>query len=175
MGITNQIQGALNQVQGQGSGNGPGSQVTLTRSQFFDSNQSNLKAGKDNLLGAYTVGAKREMEAGQGDNSLEAMEQGRPFMDFQNTGGSAVDGMVKIRHEDPYGNNGSLIFEERTEEFRQSDKQQRIVLPRASTNGFPKVSEDSRIGIYLDPDSDDVTVSASKSKIRLPVTRYSVA
>jgi len=174
MALLNAVQNSVQALSG-GNQRSSGNQVTLTRAQFFDSNQDNLKSGKFNLLGAYTVGAKREMEVGNGTNALESMEQGRPFMDFQNTNSNPVDGMVRIRHEDPYGNNGRTILEERTEEFRESDKQQRIVLPRASSQGHPRVSEDSRIGIYLDPDTDNATVSASNSKIRLPTTRYSAA
>jgi len=173
MGLTDQLMNAVNQ-DSSGSNLGAGNPVTLTQDQFYTSDQSNLDSGKYNLLGAFEVGAKRQAEVGQGNRSLEGIEQGRPFIDFQDGTPEPVDGDVRVRHEDPYGNNGRTIIEERTEEFRTEDKNQRIVLPRASTQGFPMVTEDSRIAIYLNPDVDGATVNASNSKVRLPITRYNV-
>jgi len=174
MAILDQVMNAVNGDQGNTNPNAVGNPVTLTREEFFTNDQTALDAGKYNLLGAFEVGAKRQAEYGQGTRQLEGIEQGRPFIDFQDTTPSNVDGDVRLRHEDPYGNNGVTILEERSEEFRQSDKNQRIVLPRASSQGFPRVSEDSRLALYFDPDTDGVTVSASETTVRLPITRYQV-
>jgi len=147
-----------------------GFEKTLDTSDFFTSDVS-VSSGKYNLLGYYTVGAQQLVELGQGTNKLEPMEQGRPFVKLQNSSPSVLDGFIKLTHESAQGTETQKIIEERTEAFNESTKSERIVMPRASTRGFSKVKEDSKIGFYFKPDSDG-TVSQSDCTVRIPATVY---
>lgn len=177
MAIQDMMSGLTGGALGGNSGGGKGGyeEITLPTAEFIESDQTSLSAGKFNQLGFHRVGANREEEVGQNTSKYEAMEQGRPYIDLQNGTPSAVDGVIRIRHEDPYGDDGTTIKQERTEEFRQSTKSERIVLPRATSQGHKPVSEEARISIYFKPDNDGVTVSASNSIIRLPISRRKVA
>lgn len=146
------------------------SKTTLNESNLMSGDVS-IKSGKYILLGEYQIGAQQYGEAGQGDSSLDPMEQGRPYFKIQNSSPSVLKGWIKVTHESAQGGTVVKVAELRSEELNNSTKSERIVLPKSTSKGKPPVQEDSYIRIYMKADSDD-TVSQSDTTLRMPVTLY---
>lgn len=170
----------LNQVAGNlfgGGGNGgvqgrSAFSRTLRLADFTGSDVTAPDSSKYTKIGDYTVGAQQVAEYGQGDSSLDPKEQGLVNINLRDSNDSAIDGFVKLTHESAQGTRTVVVMEERTEELRQSTRTERVVLPRASSQGHPRVREDSKLSLYFQPDSDSTTVDTTHSVVRLPATLY---
>jgi len=147
---------------------------TLKESHFMDATVS-ISGGKYELLGYWTVGAKQFAEVGQGDPTLDPMEQGRPEIVIKDDASTPVEltGSVRITHESAQGTQEYKVIEDDLDAFGVSQRNQRLVLSRASVDGYPRVGEDSKIGIWFNADTTGSgTVSRANSTVRLPVTIY---
>ena len=145
---------------------------TLKESDFMDATVD-ISGSKFELLGYFRVGAKQFAEVGQGDPTLDPAEQGRPQIVISDDTGTDLDGVVRLTHESAQGTQEFKIIEDTVDAFEASNRSDRLVLSRASVNGYPRVGEDSTIGLFFNAETTGSgVVSRSNSKVRLPVTIY---
>jgi hypothetical protein len=144
----------------------------LKTADFFKADK-NCEAGQYTLLGYYTVGAQQLACVGQGAKATNPMQQGRPYIKVMSNDVTPIEvvGWIKITHESAQGTNTQKILEERTEEFNQSTRSERLCLPCQTEVGFLPVKQDSKIGIYFKPDgTDEIGFDTGETDIRLPIT-----
>jgi len=152
--------------------NGQEYERILKETDFFTGTTNTLSSGKYHQLGVYSIPPQLEAELGQGDQSLDPMEQGRPYFEVQNGSAAVQPGFLKLTHENSTGNDKNTVVERRSEEFNQSTRSERIVMPKATTkSGISKQGEDDAFGLYFKPDSD-TNVDASNSTGQIPATFY---
>lgn len=145
---------------------------TLNEESFMDATVS-ISGGKFELLGYYTVGAKQFAEVGQGDPTLDPAEQGRPRIELVDDGSTTLTGEIRLTHESAQGTQEYKIVQDDVDAFNVSNRNQRLVLSRASVDGYPRVGEDSKIGLWFRGDNvGSGTISRANSTVRLPVTIY---
>ena len=147
---------------------------TLRIADFFTSDQASLSNAKYNLMGTYTVDAQQEATLGWGSPNVEAAQQGRIFIDLENTSSADQDGTIRLTHSNAQGTSEFVVLEARTEDLSlgATDPRQRLPLPRADLLGFPKVGEDSKINMYFKPDTDAITVGNDESEALIPITLF---
>lgn len=171
------IQNALGMGGGNGSSDGPtyrgkkGYRRTLQQDDFFTSNVS-YTTGTWEEAGAFTVGAKQFAEVGQGSSNLDPQEQGRVRVHLEDTADTTLNGSVRITHRNATSTQEFKIVEENLGEIDQSTRSERVVAPRASTQGFPRVSEDSDIVLKFNATNGNGTLETTDSIVRLPITIY---
>jgi len=123
------------------------------------------------LIGEYQVGARQEVEFGQGTNRLHPMEQGRPYMDLQDGNSSAISGTVRFLHVSAQDGRTIKIRDIDTETLRESTKSERDVFERSRSRGKEAAARDSFLRIKLNADdTGNGTLSKSKSTYKVPVT-----
>ena len=144
----------------------------LKTSDFFTADKS-CASGQYTLLGYYTVGAQQLACVGQGAKGVNPMQQGRPYIIMYTNDATPVqkEGWIKVTHESAQGTNTAKILEERTEEFTQSTRSERLCLPCQTEVGFLPVKQDSKIGLYFKPDATcTIGFDTGETDIRLPIT-----
>jgi len=145
---------------------------TLRTSDFF-SGQVNISTGKFEELGKFIVGAKQFAEVGFGDPTLDPQEQGRPQIDLQDGSSNVIEGTIRVTHESAQGTQEFKILEKPLDTLREGTRSERLVQPRASTAGYPRVGEDSKIGLFVNAtNNQNGNVDDANSTVRLPVTIY---
>ena len=111
---------------------------TLKEKHFLDATVD-ISGGKFELLGYWTVGAKQYAEVGQGDPTLDPAEQGRPFIEIVDDGSTTLEGSVRVTHESAQGTQEYKVIDDDVDAFGVSNRNQRLVLSRASVDGYPRV------------------------------------
>lgn len=145
---------------------------TLREQDFLDATVD-ISGGKFELLGYFTVGAKQFAEIGQGDPTLDPAEQGRPQIEIVDDASTTLSGVVRLTHESAQGTQEYKVIQDDMSAFNISNRNQRLVLSRASVDGYPRVGEDSKIGLWFNADTTGSgTVSRSNSTVRIPSTIY---
>lgn len=146
---------------------------TLKETDLFNGSTVDVSGDKFELLGYFTVGAKQFAEVGQGDPTLDPAEQGRPRIEIQDDTSTTLEGSIRLTHESAQGTQEFKIVEDTVDAFDAANRSDRLVLSRASVDGYPRVGEDSKIGLYFNASTTGSgVVSRSNSTVRLPVTIY---
>jgi hypothetical protein len=127
-------------------------------------------------IGEVQVGADQKIEFGQGNRSLDPMEQGRPYHDYQDSNGDPVNGEVRMLHVSAQEGTVLKIEDYSTEQLREATKSEREVQPRASKPAQPNrgkraAGQDDYLRIKINAEvSSSTTLSKSNSTISQPVT-----
>jgi len=145
---------------------------TLTVANFFTADQTSLSTSQFNTLGTYTVSTQTAVSIGFGDPNVgSGGNQGKLFIDLENTSSTDNDGLVRIVISNAQGTKKFVVLEERTERLSigATAPSERFPLPEQMQ--FPLVGEDSIIEVQFKPDSDTV-VGNDESQLELPITLY---
>lgn len=127
-------------------------------------------------VGEVQVGADQKIEFGQGNRSLDPMEQGRPYHDYKDDADANVEGEVRMLHVSAQEGRILKIADYGTEDLREPTKSEREVQPRASKpaqpkRGKPAAGQDDFLRILLNADvSSTTTLSKANTTISQPVT-----
>jgi len=129
-------------------------------------------------IGEVQVGADQKIEFGQGNRSLDPMEQGRPYHDYKDDQSTPanIEGEVRLLHVSAQEGRILKIEDYGTEDLREATKSEREVMPRASkpaqpNRGKPAAGQDDFLRILLNADvSSTTTLSKANSTISQPVT-----
>jgi len=140
---------------------------TLTKEHFGLVSDVQVFAGKFNEIGRYRVPAQQKVY--WGSRSLSRVDEiGEPIqIVLKDTNGNEVTGWLRLKVHDANDTKTVNLLEERSEKFTipVTDRDNAIKLPMMK----PGAREDSYLVIEFKPDND-VTISASNSKIIAPVT-----
>lgn len=157
-----------------GAGRGAGFAKMLTAKDFM-TDDAEAKAGKFNKIGEMVIPAQQQYEWGYGIAG-QPENQGYIYMDLKDDQGTPVqvEGTIRLCVSDANEEMVRPIYTNRTEPLRgsQTDKTMKVPLPRTP----PRLSEDDKMIIQIDPDVDQITqkVSKTNSTLNLPVTNYYV-
>jgi len=179
----------LNQILGRGGlggifGGGQPLALGLTRSpngtpfkktlQYTDftgiaTTDQTVTAGKWNTIGTYTVSSQQFATVGYGRINDHPENQGKVFIDTEDTSGTDIDGWIRIALANAQETQVVVVLEERTETLSlgESDTRQRLHMPE-----YPLwAGEDSKILIQFKPDSSG-TVDSGETIIYIDATLY---
>ena len=142
-------------------------------SRFMDGDVTVTGNGFEDI-GEVRVGANQKIEFGQGNRSLDPLEQGRPFHEYVDSNGNTIDGEVRLLHVSAQSSRVLRIVDYSTQALNEPTKSEREVQPRASkpaqpNRGKPAAGEDDFLRIKLNANvSSNTTVSQSDKAIRQP-------
>lgn len=146
--------------------------------QFMDSDVS-LSGNGFEQIGEVKVGADQKIEFGQGDRSLDPMEQGRPYHYYDDGAGNQVKGTVRFLHVSAQEGTVHKIRDISTRSLNESTTSERETMPRASKpsqpgDGKPAATQDAFIRMKIKVSNysalTNKQISLSASTIEQPVT-----
>jgi len=124
-----------------------------------------------NELGHYTVPAQTFATFGQNSVANFAENQGRWFVDIEDTGGVDMDGLVRLVLRNAQGTTSRVITEQRTEVLSENptDTTKWIRLPEVPL----WVGEDSQLVLFFKPDSVPTLIcDTAETIILIDITLY---
>lgn len=145
----------------------------------FMSGDVSLTGNGYELVGKVKVGADQKFEFGHGNKTLHPMEQGRPYIKFDDGSGTQVHGSVRFLHVSAQEGRTHKIKDINTRSLDESTPDQRKVFERASKpsqpkSGKPAAAQDDTIRVKINTTNlSDLTnqkISKADSVMDLPVT-----
>ena len=149
----------------------PGFHRVLTVGDLWTSPVTNLKNDKFNLIGTFTIPADEFYAWGNGAAQFPD-NQGFLYVKIGSlTSTTAQQGLLRLAVENNSGTIISIVKEFRTDNLAGSttDRQQQVLLPEQR----PLAKEDSKLTLYFQPDTDDITAATKVNTVLLAsTTRY---
>lgn len=150
---------------------------TYDEDKFMDGDITLTGNGFENI-GEVQVGADQKIEFGQGNRSLQPMEQGRPYYDLRDNASTPakIKGTVRQLHVSAQEGKVIKIVDYDSEALREATKSEREVQPRASRpatpgEGKPAAGQDDYLRLKLNAsDTGNGTLSKADTTIKQPVT-----
>ena len=130
-----------------------------------------VTAGVFNELGRFTVQAQTFATFGQNASANFPENQGKWFVDLEDTGGADMDGLIRLSLRNAQGTTTRVITEQRTEVLSENatDTTKQIHLPETQL----WVGEDSQLLLEFQPDSaPTLIVDTNETNILIDVTIY---
>lgn len=130
-----------------------------------------VTAGTYGTIGTFTVPAQQFATVGVGTLANEPENQGKVFMDLENTAGTDVDGVVRVVLANAQETGTITTVEERTERLSDNPTDQTKWIHQVE---YPvKVGEDSKIIIQFKADGSGLKyVDTAETTIFLDITLY---
>lgn len=144
---------------------------TLTYGDFtgIATADQTVTSGKWNTVGYYTVSAQRFATWGQGSIALDPMNQGKVFLDAENTSGVDIDGVVRLVIANANETETKVVLEERTEKLSENSTDMTKWIRMSE---YPiKAGEDSKLMIQFKPDTSG-TLDCGETIIYIDITEY---
>jgi len=148
--------------------------IKTLQASDFSSTATSVVTTDYTKIGSYTVPAQTEVAVGYG-TPREPENQGYIYFVSKDTGGSALEGMLRIVVANSEETRLHKVFEERTDVLSGSAtlRTQKVPLPEVLNYGAlgRRPREDDKIQLWLKADSAG-TWSPTQSTVYIPVTIY---
>lgn len=138
----------------------------LTEDDFMGTSNVTVYSGKWNKIGDFIVPAQNRYRFGYG-SAAQPDNQGYLYIFLKDPAGNEVKGKVRLAVADYNERTVTNAFEDRSDVLHgsQTDRKQMRPLPDTKVTA----SEDMRLQIYFNPDSDG-TVSYTQTVMTIPTT-----
>lgn len=130
-----------------------------------------VTAGTFGTVGTFTVSAQQFATVGVGTLNNEPENQGKIFIDLEDTGGTDLDGVVRLLLANAQETGTITVLEERTERLSENNTNQTLWIHMPE---YPvKVGEDSKIILQFKSDgSGTKVVDTGETTLFVDVTIY---
>ena len=149
-----------------------GAKTTLNETDFDmggDDGTKAIKAGEENVIGEFTVPPQEVYRWGYGSPQDER-NQGFAYADIQDDAGNEIPGTMWLVQTDAPGDNRKVIARLDADTLRGNISDTNTQIPLPEQGDQPFVGQNSKLRLVFVP-RNDVTVSESNSRVKLPTTR----